>query len=320
MNYQSAAALLGGWDNILILTHKRPDGDTIGSAVGLCVLLRQLGKRAWIHPNPEASRRLAAYFADYVAPEDFVYDKVVSVDVATVNLLTDEARAIYNARGIDLALDHHPSNELFARENCVEPDKAACGELIYKLVEELGELTDEMATPLYLALSTDTGCFVYANTTANTHAVAAKLLERNIPYRAINKTHFRTKSLKRLELEARLLQNRAELEEGKILISGLSNQEMLEIGATKEDREDLAAYLGQIEGVLASCTVKETEDGSGCKVSMRSDADFLDSCAVCALLGGGGHKAASGCVVEGKTLAEAMEVMANAIRQVRHGS
>lgn len=318
MNYHAAAALLGGWDNILILTHKRPDGDTIGCAVGLCALLRQLGKRAYIHPNDGATRRLGAYLEGYIAPSDFAYEKVVSVDVATVNLLTDEAKAIYDARGIDLALDHHPSNEGFAAENCVEADKAACGELIYKIVEELGELTAEIAAPLYLALSTDTGCFVYSNTTANTHAVAAKLMELDIPYKTINKVHFRTKSMKRLELEALLLKNRVELEEGKILISGYTNAEMDAIGATKEDGEDIAAYLGQIEGVLASCTVKEKE-GGGCKISMRSDPDFLDSCAVCALLGGGGHKAASGCVVEDKDLQGAMEVMAEAIRQVRHG-
>ena len=147
MDYKGAAALLGRWDNILILTHKRPDGDTIGSAAGLCALLRQVGKRAWILPNDGATARLRPYLAGYEAPADFRPDKVVSVDVATEKLLTEEGLEILASRGVDLAIDHHATHDVFAREVCVEADKAACGEIIYKLVAELGTLTEAVATP-----------------------------------------------------------------------------------------------------------------------------------------------------------------------------
>lgn len=315
---KQAAALLGGWDHILILTHKRPDGDTIGCAVGLCALLRQLGKTAWLHPNEDATELFTPYLEGYIAPAGFAFDKVVAVDVATLDLLTDAERAVADSRGVDLCVDHHPSNTGYAKACCVEADKAACGEIIYKLVGELGTLDDEIAKMLYVAVSTDTGCFAYANTTANTHAVAAALLERNIPYREINKRHFRTKSRKRMKLETILIQSLEELEDGQVVIGALSLADMARVGATEVDAEDIAAVLGQIEGVKASATLRELKGGE-CKISLRTDSAYLDACAVCALLGGGGHKAAAGATVKGDVPA-ARAVMAEAIRKVLHGS
>ena len=168
------AALLRTFDNILILTHVRPDGDTVGCAAALCAGLRSLGKTAFLLPNPELTDTTAPYFRPYEAPECFTPDKVVSTDIATVGLFPENARPY--AERVDLAIDHHPSFESFGRENIVRPEAAACGELIYDILSDLGPITPEMALPLYVAVSTDTGCFAYANTTAQTHAVAAALL------------------------------------------------------------------------------------------------------------------------------------------------
>ncbi len=319
MDERDAAALLGGWNNVLILTHKRPDGDTVGCAVGLCALLRQLGKTAWVLKNPDVTELFTPYLEGYVAPADFVWDKVVSVDVATLNLLCPNARAIADRCGIDLAIDHHPSNEGFARKNYVEADKAACGEIIYKLVAPLGgTLTPEVATPLYLAVSTDTGCFAYSNVTANTHAVAAALLGADIPYKGMNKRHFRTKTMARLRLESALLASMELFEDGQAAVVSLSLDDMDSAHATEVDAEDIAAFAGQIEGVKASATVREMAGGE-CKISLRSDPAWLDSCAACALLGGGGHKAASGATVQG-TLEDARRAIREAMEQVRHGA
>lgn len=318
MDYKAAAALLGGWDNILILTHKRPDGDTIGCAVGLCALLRQVGKTAWVLKNPDATSRFTPYLEGYVAPEGFAYEKVVAVDVATLGLLLPEARAIADSRGVDLCIDHHPSNEHYAKETCLEADKAACGEIIYKIVGELGELTDEVAKMLYVAVSTDTGCFVYSNTTAHTHAVAAALLERDIPYREINKRHFRTKSMNRMRLESMLVERMEVLEEGRVVLSAITLADMAALGAREEDAEDIAAFLGQIEGVKVSATIRELEGGE-CKISLRTDPAYLNATDTCALLGGGGHKAASGCTIQGDA-AQAQKVMKETILKVLHGA
>ncbi|MBE6996523.1 MAG: phosphoesterase RecJ domain-containing protein, partial [Ruminococcaceae bacterium] len=194
------AALLRTFDNVLILTHIRPDGDTVGCAAALCAALRALGKTAYLLPNPGLTDSTAPYFLPYAAPEGFAADKVVSTDIAATGLFPENAKP-YIGR-VDLAIDHHPSFEQFGRENIVRPEAAACGELMYDILTELGPITAEIALPLYVAVSTDTGCFAYANTTARTHAVAAELLTCGIDYKTVNKVFFRTKTRKRLALEA----------------------------------------------------------------------------------------------------------------------
>lgn len=155
MDYREAAALLAEQNDILILTHKRPDGDTIGCAVGLCAALRKLGKTAWVLPNADATSLFTPYLEGCLAPGEFAPRFVVSVDIAGRSLFPENAK-VWLERGVDLAIDHHPSNEGFGRENCVDAGRAACGELIFDLVREWGEIDAAIALPLYVAVSTDT--------------------------------------------------------------------------------------------------------------------------------------------------------------------
>lgn len=309
MTYLEAAEFLKSYDNYLLLTHKRPDGDTIGSAVGLCELLRTMGKTAWLLPSLDATRMFQDYLQGHQAPPGFEPDTVVSVDVASLGLLPPNAQP-YKDR-IDLAIDHHPSNEFFAREICLEADKAACGEIIWKIAGHLGIMSEAIATPLYVAVSTDTGCFVYGNTTPHTHRVAAALMEQGIPYQALNKKHFRTKSLRRMKLESLILQNMKLYQEGTVAVAPISLAMMAQADATDDDAEDIAAFLGQIEGVLHSATIRELRPGE-CKISLRTNPNFLNATATCARLGGGGHVAASGCTVYG-TMDEAEAAILEAI-------
>lgn len=195
---QEAAALLRRQDHILILTHRRPDGDTTGCAAGLCRALRQLGKTAWLLKNPDMTSINAVYVDGLWAPEDFSPAFVVSVDVAARSLFFPAAGPYIDRIG--LAVDHHPSFEDFGEARCVDASRAACGEIVYEICRALGEVTPEVALPLYAAVATDTGCFVYANTTANTHQVAAALLETGIDYFTVNKRHFRTKTRRRIAI------------------------------------------------------------------------------------------------------------------------
>ncbi len=309
MDYREAAEFLKAHDNYLILTHKRPDGDTIGCAAGLCRALRKLGKTAHILPNEDATTLLAGYLDGLTAPEGFEPDTVVSTDIAALGLLPNNALP-YQDR-IDLAIDHHPSQEFFAKETCLEADKAACGEIIWKICNELGVMDGDIAAPLYVAVSTDCGCFVYANTTPHTHKVAAALMEQGIDFKALNKRHFRTKSMRRMKLESLILRNMHLYHGGTVAVAPISLAMMDEAGATSEDTDDLAAFLGQIEGVLHTATIREHEGGE-CRISVRTKADLLNATRVCARLGGGGHKAASGCTVKG-TVAEAEAAILAAI-------
>ena len=300
MTYREAAEFLKSHDNYLILTHKRPDGDTIGSAAGLCELLRALGKTAWLLPSLDASGLFREYLEGRVAPEDFIPQTVVSVDTATVNLLPDNA-APY-ARRVDLAIDHHPSNEFYAKETCLEGNRAACGEIIWKICVELGVLTPVIADPLYVAVATDCGCFVYANTDAHTHRAAAALMEAGADYKRLNKKHFRTKSMGRMKLNSMMIREMKVYHGGLLAVVPVTLAMMAEAGAVEEDMEDISAFIGQIEGVRESATVRELSPGR-CKISLRSNG-VLDASAACARLGGGGHRMAAGCTFEG-TVAEA---------------
>lgn len=309
MDYREAAAFLRAHDNYLILTHKRPDGDTIGCAAGLCRALRGLGKTAHILPNEDATTLLGSYLEGLTARSGFTPDTVVSTDVATENLLPDSA-AGYKGR-IDLAIDHHPSQEFFAKETCLEADKAACGEIIWKICGELGVMDAHIATPLYVAVATDCGCFVYANTTPHTHRAAAALMEQGIDVKALNKRHFRTKSMARMKLESLILQNMHLYHGGTVAVAPVSLAMIDQAGATLEDTDDIAAFLGQLQGVLHTATIREHEGGE-CRISVRTKADELNATRVCARLGGGGHKAASGCTVKG-TVDEAERAILEAI-------
>ena len=309
MDYREAAALLAGQNDILILTHKRPDGDTIGCAVGLCAALRKLGKIAWVLPNADATSLFTPYLEGCLAPGEFAPRFVVSVDIAGRSLFPENAKA-WLERGVDLAIDHHPSNEGFGRENCVDAGRAACGELIFDLVREWGE-------PLYVAVSTDTGCFVYGNTTPGTHRVAAALMETGIDYRGVNKRHFRTKSFKRLRLESMLCQNMELFDGGRIAVAAVTLEMMAVLDAREEDAEDVSAFAGQVEGVQTAVTIRELRPGE-CKLSVRTSAG-LNASAVCALLGGGGHAAASGCTVHG-SVEEAKRAILEAIEKVKSDS
>ena len=234
------------------------------------------------------------------------------MDIAARGLFTKSGQP-WLERGIDLAIDHHPSQEFFAKETCLDAGRAACGEIIYDILNELGQVNGETAVPLYVAVSTDTGCFQYSNTTADTHRVAAALMDTGIDVFPLNKRHFRTKTWARLQVERLIVERMHRYEDGKVAVAPVSLALMDEAGATEEDMEDIAAFLGQIEGVETSVTIRELEDGA-CKLSVRTSGG-LNATRVCALLGGGGHAAAAGCTVDG-TLEQAESAILDAIRQV----
>ena len=312
MTYTEAAAWLKSHDRYLILTHKRPDGDTIGCAAALCRGLRGLGKTAHICPGTGETHLFTPYLEGLLAPEGYEPDTVVSVDIAARSLFT-KAGEPWLERGIDLAIDHHPSQEFFAKETCLDASRAACGEILYDILKELGQINQETAVPLYVAVSTDCGCFQYGNTTADTHRVAAALMDTGLDVFPLNKRHFRTKTWARLQVERLIVERMHRYEDGKIAVAPVSLSLMDEAGATEEDMEDIAAFLGQIEGVETSVTIRELAEG-GCKLSVRTSAG-LNATKVCGLLGGGGHAAAAGCTVSG-TLEQAEQQIMDAIRQV----
>ena len=312
LTVSETAALLRSFDRILILTHVRPDGDTVGCAAGLCAALRALGKTAHLLPNPGLPDTTAPYFAPYAAPADFVPEKVVSTDIAAVGLFPENAKPYIGK--VDLAIDHHPSFEGFGKANIVRPEAAACGELILDIVLELTPVTPEIALPLYVAISTDTGGFIYSNVTADTHRAAAALMDTGIDYRPVNKLFFQTKSRVRMQLEAAMLADARFYDHNRAAVLSVPRSLLEKFHATESDAEDLSALGPQIQGVGCAVTMLELGDGVW-RFSLRT-GERVNATEVCRLLGCGGHARAAGATLEHVTQAEAEEKMLDAIARV----
>ena len=311
LTVQEAAARLRQMNDVLLLTHVRPDGDTIGSAAALCQALRDMGKTAYLLYNPEITDTYAPYAEPYWASEGFVPEHIVSADIAALNLLPDNAAA-YASR-VELTIDHHGSQEFFAAETCLDADAAACGEIIYRVIRELTAVTPAIALLLYVAISTDTGCFVYANTTADTHRIAAELLETGIDVGPVNKVLFRTKSKTRLAMEARMVADMELYDGDRVVVMSIPLSLRQELHATEADIEELSSLAALVEGTDCGITLRELKPGR-VKLSLRT-GPRVDACAVCQRLGGGGHTAAAGATVDG-TLEDAKALILKAYRAV----
>ena len=311
MNIFDVAARLRGMDRILILTHVRPDGDTIGCACALCQALRDMDKDAYLLYNPEITATYAPYAADYWAPEGWEPQHVVSTDVAVLDLLPDNA-APYRDR-IALAIDHHPSHSYFAAESYVDASAAACGEILYAVIRELTDITPAIALRLYVAIATDCGCFVYSNTTANTHRIAAELMTHDFGVAEINKTLFRTKSKVRLKMEAHMAAHMELYDNDRVVVMTIPLSLREEMCATEADIEELSSLAALVEGTDCAVTLRELRPGT-IKVSLRT-GPRVNATEVCARLGGGGHRAAAGATVNG-TMDEVKTAVLRAVEEV----
>jgi phosphoesterase RecJ-like protein len=315
MTPQEAAAFLTAHDNYLILTHVRPDGDTTGCAAGLCRALRQTGKRAFVLDNPGLTELFAPYLDGLTIGSEFVPETVVSVDIAAKSLFFEEAKPYLDR--VDLAIDHHPSQEFFAEQTCLDSKRASCGQLIYDIVRQFASITPEIGEALYVALSTDCGCFQYSNTDASVHRAAAELMDSGFDPYPVNRRFFRTKTFKRLKLESLLTAGMELRDGGQTALVFLTRAMIEEVGASERDMDDISAFVGQIEGVKNGVTLKETADGH-VKISLRTDPGDLNASKVCALLGGGGHAAAAGAMLEGG-MESVRQAVIDAIKAVRNG-
>ena len=282
-------------DNFLILTHKNPDGDTLGSALALCLALNDAGKCAYILENEGTTDRFIARISPLHAPRDFTPDFVISVDTAASDMLSKNSS--HYADRVDLAIDHHISHKEYAKNTLVCGDSAACGEIIWEIILSLGTtVTDKIAEAIYIAISTDTSCFLNANTTAKTHEIAAKLYSFDVDFSALHREFFITKTRARLAIEANLIANMNFYFDGAVAIMRLDNQMIASAGATEDDLDNISALARSVEGVELGILVREREEGIS-KISMRS-SERVNASEICSFFGGGGHIRAAGGTIE----------------------
>ena len=296
-------------DNYLVLTHASPDGDTLGSAYALKLGLKKLGKKVQVICPDEIPHKYDYFIDDSEC--DFIPETVVAVDVADIKLLGDMWQR-FEGR-IDLNIDHHISNTNYAKRLYLDETASATAESVYEILDELGvEFDRNIANALYTGISTDTGCFKYANVTVRTHEIAAKLYAIGVDAADINRIMFDTKSKSRVKMEMMVL-NGAEFHfDDRCMTLAVTLDIQKQTGCSKSDMEGVASMSRSVEGVLVGVAIKETEKNVF-KISLRT-YDPLDASEICKKLGGGGHKAAAGCTVEG-SLKDAKDAILSAIKE-----
>ena len=285
------ARVLRDNNRFLILTHRRPDGDTLGSAAALCLGLRLLGKTAWVLCNPEVTPRfsflLEGLTADMV-PEDVF---LVSTDVASPGMLPAQW-ANLNGK-IRLRIDHHASSTSFTQMELVEPDSASCAEIVWELLRLLQCPADTpVFNALYVGISTDTGCFRFSNTSEHTFLAAAACVRAGVNTYRLNQELFETNTLERLKIQAWIVEHMLLLHGGTMAVCAIPRAVEVSVGVTEDDMDNISNFPRTVAGVKVAATLRETRDGDT-KLSVRAVPGY-DATLVTVRFGGGGHKGAAG--------------------------
>ncbi len=299
---------------VAIFNHENPDGDALGSAYGLKLILIAMGKKAevFLRDGDDKTREyklLKGTESSGLKIEDC--DLKIAVDCADFKRLGDLKESFC---GNTAAIDHHMTHAEFAEATYVDANAPATGEIIYDFAAALGvELTPDIANNLYMAITCDTGSFKYSSTTPKTHMVAAKLLECGVDVGELSKQIFDTKSIGYFRAYRRGLDNLEIFEDGRIAVLAITEKDFDELGVDEKIIDGIVELPRAVEGADVGVYIRERAKGEF-KVSLRSNSD-VDVAKVAVAFGGGGHKKASGCSLS-KPLEEVKkELVAEIIKQ-----
>ena len=301
---KEAAEKLLKQDNIFVLMHRSPDGDTIGCGYALCMALQQIGKKARLLCADEIPQSYE-YFTNGVEMQEFDAEYIVTVDVADRRLLGD-LEMLYGDK-VDLCIDHHGSNREFAEYGVIAADAPACAQIMPEVIEGMGaKITMQIADALFTGLTTDTGCFRYTGVTAQTHRTASYLIEKGARSGMINRLMFETKPKRQVILQKLAMESLQYFCGEQVALICITTEMMQKSGALDHDTESIPSIPRQIEGVKVAVTVKQKADDYF-RISLRT-TDEIDASEICRALGGGGHRAAAGCSYHG-TLKDAVDTI-----------
>ncbi len=279
-------------ESILLLSHINPDGDAIGSVYGFKKSLEALGKTVYAVTEEPLSDYFEMFRDEFIPLKDFQeeYDLAVALDTGDTKRL---GKCVELFKGETAVIDHHETNEGYGKYNYIDGESASCGEIIYDIIEDMNIiLSPEAADGLYAALLTDTGGFIYSNTTAETHRKAARLIEAGADYVHINKKLMEEKSFEVHRITALCVENMEFFADGKICVVTLDNSFCEKNGITAESISGLAALPRTVSGVDTGVFISETVKGKT-KVSLRS-SEIVDAAEISVMFGGGGHLRAAG--------------------------
>ncbi len=300
--------------SIVLLTHETPDGDAIGSSLGLKLALEKLGKNADLIMTSYAKTFNFLPEVDKIKTESDIkeYDLAISLDCATFKRL-DNREYFENAKET-IVIDHHGSNNMYGDINYVNPVAPACSEILLAILSYYEiDIDVKIGTCLMTGIITDTGGLQYPATTADTFEYAAELLRKGVDIADICKRTLQTKTKANFELQKRVMDRMELLEDGKVAFSYINQKDLDEVNAEEGDHEGLVNIGRSIEGVEVSIFIRQKDNENAYKVSMRSGS-YVNVSDVCLMFGGGGHPRAAGALIQG-SVEQVKEKLLNEVRK-----
>ncbi len=304
-------------ENIAILSHAAPDGDSIGSSLALYNSIISIGKKAKVIIDddvPVIYRFLKN--ADEICYVDTVdkFDLAIVLDSSGVDRLGNSSKYLVNKKVVNI--DHHISNTGFGTYNIVHTDAAATAEIIYKIIIKMGIRIDkDIAGCLYAGIVTDTGKFQYSNTTSETHQIASELLKHGVNSSEFFKLIYQNITKEKTKLIGESINIMEFYCEDKISVITLSKEQFLKTGAKEEDTEGIIDFARDINSVELALLFRESKDGN-IKISFRSK-DYINVNVFAGKFGGGGHKSAAGATVSGDIISVKEKVLSKAFELFR---
>ncbi|MBQ4099594.1 MAG: bifunctional oligoribonuclease/PAP phosphatase NrnA [Clostridia bacterium] len=301
MTLKDVAIELKKHSKVLIFCHNRPDGDTLGSAFALKHALEQKeGKIADVVCAQQVPEKYGSleFIGKVYLPTEVTksYDCHISVDCASEMMLGD-SYGLYVKNANTINVDHHVSNERYAKINYVE-DRASCAEIIYGLINYLDrDKTQDVVNSLLLGIVTDTGNFMHSNVTESTLQTASDMVKYGASLHKISYAMFKNQKIERAKLYAHVIDGMRFFEDGKIAIISIFKSDFEKFSATQDMTEGFIDFPLSIEGVEVAVSLMETKD-KAFKISLRSKGK-INVNEVASSFGGGGHVNASGCLIHG---------------------
>lgn len=290
--------------NVVIISHNRPDGDTTGSNLALKIHLENLGKQvtsACADPIPENFHFLPKVknFTQEFLLEDF--DTVIIVDAGAKHLVRffEIYPELTRTRKPIITIDHHFSNDHFGTLNIIDPEETSTTSLLYRyFTEQKHEISQDIATCLLNGIYTDTGSFMHSNTTPETMTIASDLIKKGANFKAISKYNFKTQKTKNLKLIGEVLDNLS-VNKDNVVVGAVSQEIFERYNATSEDLSGVADMISSIPSTDYSMLLTESKDGK-VKASLRTRKDDINVAKIAEQYGGGGHAKAAGFKKAGK--------------------
>ncbi len=310
-----AAAEIYQSQTIVLACHVNPDGDALGSMLGLALALLPLGKTVTCLSEdgvPAMLTFLPGAERVQQATDQSAFDLALVVDSGDLPRVGSTIQPVIGRAGRVVDIDHHVTAGAFGDVRVLDAQAASTAEIVYALLRTLQTpITPEIATCLFTGIITDTGSFRFQNVTPNTLQVAAALLEAGAPPAFISEHVFENRTFAATQLLGHALASLQKTSDSRIVWARITASDFAEVGATDQDTEGIVSYVRGVQEAEVGILFREMA-GGGVRVSLRS-RDTVNVAEVAALFGGGGHRMASGCTVN-LPLAEAEQAVIKAIQ------